>query len=401
MTAKAVKRWYLVHKWTSLISTAFLLLLCLTGLPLIFYHEIDHALGYAVDPPELTDTGQRADVDAIVADALARRPGEAVTFLVTEADEPDLWTVVMAETPTAAEASAFYTYDARSGDYLHEYPWGEGVMYVFYRLHLDLFAGLPGTLFLGIMGLLLAASLVSGAVLYGPFMRRLDFGTLRRRRARRVWWLDLHNLLGIVTLAWVLVVGVTGAINTLAIPIAGYWQVTELAEMIAENPATADYAGSGGVDRALAAAGAAEPGRELAFLAFPGSNFAGPDHFVAFMRGQSPWTARLVKPVLVDAESGAAVGSRDLPWYVTVLLVSQPLHFGDYGGAPLKVLWAILDVIAIAVLASGLYLWLKRRNGIFEVQYGVAAGEAQHGVPAGEAAEGRLPAGAGREGGPA
>jgi uncharacterized iron-regulated membrane protein len=41
---------------------------------------------------------------------------------------------------------------------------------------------------------------------------------------------------------------------------------------------------------------------------------------------------------------------------------SQPLHFGDYGGMPMKVIWAILDVITIVVLASGLYLWIKKRR---------------------------------------
>jgi len=40
--------------------------------------------------------------------------------------------------------------------------------------------------------------------------------------------------------------------------------------------------------------------------------------------------------------------------------VSQPLHFGDYGGMPLKIIWAVLDAITIVVLGSGLYLWLRR-----------------------------------------
>ena len=34
--ANTLKLWFLVHKWTSLVCTVFLLLLCLTGLPLIF-----------------------------------------------------------------------------------------------------------------------------------------------------------------------------------------------------------------------------------------------------------------------------------------------------------------------------------------------------------------------------
>ena len=44
------------------------------------------------------------------------------------------------------------------------------------------------------------------------------------------------------------------------------------------------------------------------------------------------------------------------------LALSQPLHFGDYGGLPLKVLWALLDIITIIVLGSGLYLWIARRR---------------------------------------
>ena len=29
-----------------------------------------------------------------------------------------------------------------------------------------------------------------------------------------------------------------------------------------------------------------------------------------------------------------------MPWYVKALKLSQPLHFGDYGGMPLKIIWA-------------------------------------------------------------
>jgi uncharacterized iron-regulated membrane protein len=39
-----------VHTCSSLISTLFLLLLCITGLPLIFHHEIDELLGYDPKP---------------------------------------------------------------------------------------------------------------------------------------------------------------------------------------------------------------------------------------------------------------------------------------------------------------------------------------------------------------
>lgn len=363
MKAQSIRNWYLVHKWTSLISTLFLLMLCVTGLPLIFYHEIDHVLGNSVEPPEIPGVAATASVDDIAAAAAARRPQDAVQYLYREPEEPEAWYVGMAKTVDAAEATAFFMYDARTGEFLHEYPLQQGFMYVFYRLHLDMFAGLGGTLFLGFMGLLLAASLVSGAVVYGPFMSKLKFGTVRRNRSPRLKWLDLHNLLGIATLVWVMVVGVTGVINTLALPIFGQWQSSELAAM---TEGYRDDAVSEGVDhsvaRALETARAAAPEMEPSFIAFPGNPFASPHHFGVFMQGNTPFTSKLMTPVLVEAASGELTAVAEMPWYVTALLLSRPLHFGDYGGLPLKILWALLDLIAILVLGSGVYLWVKKRN---------------------------------------
>jgi uncharacterized iron-regulated membrane protein len=101
---------------------------------------------------------------------------------------------------------------------------------------------------------------------------------------------------------------------------------------------------------------------DIAFIAFPGTPFTSSHHFAAFMRGDSPLTSRLLKPVLLDGETGDVADSRALPVYLQALLISQPLHFGDYGGMPLKLVWAALDVLTIVVIGSGLYLWLARRR---------------------------------------
>ncbi|MBN0408886.1 PepSY domain-containing protein, partial [Pseudomonas aeruginosa] len=88
-------------------------------------------------------------------------------------------------------------FDARTGEFFDALPPPGGFMYLMLKLHTDLFLGLPVYLFLGLMGLLLVASLVSGVVVYTPFMRKLDFATVRAERSRRLKWLDLHNRLGI------------------------------------------------------------------------------------------------------------------------------------------------------------------------------------------------------------
>ncbi|HKY03079.1 MAG TPA: PepSY domain-containing protein, partial [Burkholderiales bacterium] len=207
MTAKSLRAWAWIHKWSSLICTAFMLLLCITGLPLIFHHEIGHLLGTETEAPEMAPGTPYASLDAVMATARAQHPTLHPQFLFRDIDETELWTVSLAETPAAEEASAFVTVDARTAQLLAQPNFNEGFMYVMFKLHVDLFAGLPGTLFLGSIGLLLVAAIVSGLVLYAPFMRKVDFGTVRRDRSIRIKWLDLHNMLGIVTLAWLFVVG--------------------------------------------------------------------------------------------------------------------------------------------------------------------------------------------------
>ena len=98
------------------------------------------------------------------------------------------------------------------------------------------------------------------------------------------------------------------------------------------------------------------------FIAFPGTRFSSEHHYTVFMKGSTHLTAHLWTPVLIDARSleVTAIGQR--PWYMDALSMSQPLHFGDYGGMPMKLLWAVLDVLTIIVLGSGLYLWWVRRR---------------------------------------
>jgi uncharacterized iron-regulated membrane protein len=363
LSARKVKVWALVHTWTSLVCTAFLLLLCLTGLPLIFYHEIEHLLGNAIEPPVMAASTPKADLDRVAAAGMARRPGDVLQYMSWDRDEPELVHLFMAATPeTPPEAGHLVVVDARTATVLGVPKTQEGIMHVLYTLHVDLFAGLPGKLFLGVMGILFAAAIVSGLVLYGPFMRRLDFGTVRAHTSPRTRWLDLHNLLGIVVLTWTLVVGITGVINTWADLALNVWRSGQLATMAAPYRDKPPPSRLTSVQAAVDVARKAAPRMEPSFVAFPGTRYTSRHHYAVFMRGDSALTARLLKPALVDAETGRLTAIRDMPWYMTTLSLSQPLHFGDYGGMPLKIIWAILDVITIAVLLSGLYLWLVRRQ---------------------------------------
>ena len=366
MTRSAVRTWYLVHKWTSLVCTLFLLILCLTGLPLIFHDEIEELTGGSpplAGPASSSDAPGLLPLDVMLQRALSERPGEVPLYMAFDNESP-LLTVTTGPAADAPEPQMTLMLFDRTNGSLVAPPGEEGFMEFLLQLHTDMFLGLPGMLFLGAMGVLFVAALVSGVVLYAPFMRKLDFGTVRTERSRRLKWLDWHNLLGITAFAWMTVVGLTGIINALATPLVDQWRNGALAEMTGLEAGAAPLPPSryGSLDRAMASARAALPGNDPQFIAFPGGAYSSGHHYTVFFQGDTPLTKRLLTPALIDAETGRLTAVRPMPLSMKALQLSQPLHFGDYGGLPLKLLWAALTLFTIVVLGSGLYLWLGRRH---------------------------------------
>lgn len=361
---KNVKRWFLVHKWTSLICTLFLLMLCITGLPLVFYHEIEELQGKTQTAPPMPAGTPTASLDDIVRVGQQQHPNDVIRYVYWDDEQPNLVMLNMADSINApADVYKLLVLDARTAKVLQAPGPEKGFLHIMLQLHIDMFAGIYGKLFLGLMGLLFVAAMVSGIMLYGPIMRRFNFGMIRRDKSTRLKWLDMHNLLGIVILAWTMVVGITGVINTLSDVILVVWQSGQLAEMVApykDKPAITGKLSS--LESAVKISRNAAPEMTPRLVAFPGTPFTSKHHYAVFMKGNTPVTSRLVKPALIDAQTGQLTDIRDMPWFVNTLFIAEPLHFGDYGGLPLKILWALFDIATIVVLISGLYLWFARRK---------------------------------------
>ncbi|BFO54939.1 PepSY-associated TM helix domain-containing protein [Acidovorax sacchari] len=371
MTSTALQRWAWVHKVSSLACTVAMLLVCITGFPLVFSDEIDDWLHPV--PQEAAGQGL-ADIDAIVADALRRHPGEWPEYVVRDGEAPVVL-IGMKPSPQAPAGSVHkLRYDAHTGEPIgQENAAGESAlgigmfMQATRRLHTDLFAGLAGGIFMGAMALLFILANVSGLLLYAPFMKNRRFGTVRRERSQRIVWLDLHNLLGIALLAWALLVGVTGAFNQFAKPLFAEWTATQVRPLALQMGAHAQ----GGppppgqwtsLGAAIRIAEQALPGTRVGTMLMPGSQYGSAQHYLLWAAGDTPLTSRMLQPVLVDASTGQFSAIVRMPWYLRALELSRPLHFGDYGGLPLKLLWELLDGITIIVLASGLWLWRDRRR---------------------------------------
>lgn len=324
-----------------------------------------------------------ANLDQLVHETQILYPSLHVYAVGFDNDEPRVFVTMSATQDPKTPADVHpVMYDAHTGKRLKQAEFGGSFLDLVFRLHRELFMGIPGELVMGAMALSFVLSLVSGILVYGPFMRKLDFGTYRSKSAARVRWFDLHNLLGIVTLSWALVVGLTGAMNSVAAPLFGLWRAQTMPALLAPYRGQPIPQHFGSVDEAVANATKTLPEMETSSVLFPNGAVGSPRHYIVWTKGKTPMTSRLFTPVLVDAATGKVTVAKGLPWYLRLLEVSRPLHFGDYGGMPLKILWALFDVVMIVVLISGVYLWVSRRRTPIEKELDrlVRLEDAQQGV---------------------
>jgi hypothetical protein len=116
-----------------------------------------------------------------------------------------------------------------------------------------------------------------------------------------------------VTLAWALVVGLTGFIDELSSPLFGLYMRTDVAAMLRpwqqqKLPGEKELSS---LQFALQTAHRATPGMAITSVVYPGSPFGSPHHYVVWAKGATPLMSRLFNPVLVDARSGSRL--RTLP----------------------------------------------------------------------------------------
>ena len=130
MTARSVKWWSLVHKWTSLICTLFLLMLCITGLPLIFHDEIDDLFKSEASARDLPADTPQAPLSRLIDAAKARYPQRYLQVLGWDDDRANVVNVFLSQTPEAPPGQRFLklSFDSRTAELIGEDAQQGGLM---------------------------------------------------------------------------------------------------------------------------------------------------------------------------------------------------------------------------------------------------------------------------------
>src|SRR6185312_17430740 len=104
MTQRSLRGWIWIHTWTSLVCTLFVLLICITGLPLGVTDEIEDLLDDGLPYAKVADGTAHLKLDEFVAKSRAMFPGETVLSVSSPADEPKI-VVLMASSWEAFKAN--------------------------------------------------------------------------------------------------------------------------------------------------------------------------------------------------------------------------------------------------------------------------------------------------------
>ena len=351
------KRVWQFHSWLGLICGLGLLVIGLSGSFLVFHEELDAWRLPALFRATPTPAG-RLPFDTLWAAAQRALPtGEAIIGL-RPASEPGRTDALYVTRPGEKDHRAV-PIDPYTGA-LRGAPAGEtetltGWMTEF---HYTFLAGTTGTVIAGLLAIALLLLGASGVWLYRGFWA--NFFTLRWGRSARIFFSDLHKMVGISSVGFYLILGFTGA----------WWnfQVVygKLSTAPAAGPPTApplDLAGENlSIDHLVVRADKALPGFRPTFLQLPPTR-EGDIIFYGTVPTPNPLRGDFGSRVSFNAADGAltqVVDIRRTSGWEIIADSFALLHFGTFGGVFVKILWTLGGLTPGILAVSGFLLWRAR-----------------------------------------
>ncbi|HRE83218.1 MAG TPA: PepSY-associated TM helix domain-containing protein, partial [Opitutaceae bacterium] len=208
MKTKTLFQW---HVWLGMATGVLMMIIGTSGAVAVFIEEIDWLVTPALRVPANTATG-RADIDSVLANVKSAYPGGRVTAL-NVSDRPAFAHVAKVQVKERGNLDVFI--DPATGvvrgdrDYSSAYT---STLRNFIRqLHLRLFMGLWGRVFVGVFGVTLVLSCITGLWIYRGWVKNL-FRLRWKGSGERTRWSDLHKLVGVWSLVFNVMIGVTGAV---------------------------------------------------------------------------------------------------------------------------------------------------------------------------------------------
>lgn len=239
-------------------------------------------------------------------------------------------------------------------------------------LHFALFAGVTGLKVNGWVAIALIFISLTGLVLWFQTKAPGKAFTINWSASwKRVAW-DLHRVVGVVMLLFLVLVAATGAYypfrdTVLKVLASATGAPPPRGTPAVKPPATKSEDGAAplDVDAVIAKARSAVADAHLAVLRPPGAPTQA--WTATFHRaGDDGESVDSGPTAYLDPYTGAALRVDDpakMGFAGRLLKIIEPLHFGKLAGLPNKILWFVLGLTPAFLFASGVVMWWNRRRG--------------------------------------
>ena len=352
-----VRRGVAAHSAIGLICCALLYLVCVSGTAVVLYEELQRL--EQPDAPEMESIAPRA-VDRAVTAVVASEAGKAPTthlyvHMPTEA---------LPRTTITTDTQAVHVGSDGAIVVPEENAWSEFLLGLHYTLNLPPVLGMT---LVGMLGAMIVALGVSGVVAHPRIFR--DAFRLRARRKDEVATLDWHNRLAVWTLPFALAIALTGAMIGMFY-VSGYSLAATAYDGDNEAALAPVFGGEGEADAApaplpriapvLGYMGRAFPAAEISYVILHDPGTRG-QHIQVIGTHERRLIFGEYYAFAADGSFEGTAGLADGETGQQFAASLYNLHFGNFGGLPVKIAYIVFGAALSVVTATGTFIWLDKQ----------------------------------------
>ncbi|AWW30501.1 hypothetical protein DN752_10400 [Echinicola strongylocentroti] len=351
-----------IHNWVGLYVGVVIAFLSITGAAALFRPEVDRLLN-----PHLTKvTPQSAQVSLTTAveEVLASHPDHELFEIELPKAYLDTWNIrLRPRDPDPMQPTFWEVFvNPYTGEVLGERNYFKSFSYFLRNVHVRLYEAQYGRQLVGLAGIALVISTITGLLIYGKFTKKQSFGKIRRKNLR-ITQADLHKFIGIGALAFNLVIAITGAWLGLQVYLMQAIDMDQPNGFVrSEKPFTPEEDTNYALDyEAVLATTMREFPALKVWNIRPTTNGEGIIQVLGNVQGQA-YERRSNKLFLDkrDFNVQRKYNISEQGFGEKLYYVQESFHFGDFGGLPLKLLYCILALSSAFLSLSGFIIYLER-----------------------------------------
>lgn len=348
------RRLFVWHAWLGFKLSIVMFVICVSGSIATISHEID----WLITPMLRVEASNEAVQWGIMQKNFANTYPSARLSYIQAPLYPNFASIGLMFREDNKLRRVFF--DPYTGEIIGDLPWQASVQRVMRDLHrFLLFPNNKALYFVTLFAFILTISAVTGLLIYKKWWK--GFFKLRLNRGRRILFGDLHRLIGAWSLWFLLAIGITGM-----------WYFVERAmsdsgvRVYSGLPSVVNNTNSNQIitiTKALETVGSFLPDLRIEMISMADNSGKTVQPYIVSGQRDAILVRARSNQVVVNPFDGNVIDVRrteDASLVARWSDTADPLHFGNFAGLWVKLLWFLFGILIAAMTLTGSWMWLRR-----------------------------------------